>query len=538
MNNRETVCFNAKMIPVKPLNNELSLCKCYVMALGKNRNHSYISQDVADKATPTIYNIPVVGHVYVDEDGEYHMGGHDITLVRDEQGRAKFKSLCVPFGVVPDNNDIHYEEIIDSNGNKVTYQVANVILWTGRYPELNNAIYNDDIYFGQSMEINVNATEPLSEDRKYTQINDYSYSALCLLGKSDDPDFNVEPCFPDSRVEPYKFSIDTETFGKLMNEFKAEVGTCFRAINFEKGGDSRMTSEVYNSVLAEYDLNEEDIKFETENMTEEQFRAKLDEMKADNADEPIQTADFEQSDEVNKEDETEADAVPQALSQTDDNTEDEENTQKSEFAKLGETYIAKINALGLALSNMNVADYDGGVFIYYYLNDVDEDYVYFNEHKYAVGQPEESKNYKAKYVYDGNVASIENYFEEITQVWLTNEELEKLDQQKAEYQELKSFRDERLENDRIEEYNAVISEFSDLNSNEEFAKIVEDKMSFETADALREKCFAVRGKTMVIAPVTKNKEMKFSIQPVDDTENEPYGGLFKKYPPKSLACKK
>ena len=35
MTKRYTVEFNAKVTPVKPLNDEFTLCKCYVMALDK-----------------------------------------------------------------------------------------------------------------------------------------------------------------------------------------------------------------------------------------------------------------------------------------------------------------------------------------------------------------------------------------------------------------------------------------------------------------------------------------------------------------------
>ena len=44
MTKRYTVEFNAKVTPVKPLNDEFTLCKCYVMALDKNRNLSFIGK--------------------------------------------------------------------------------------------------------------------------------------------------------------------------------------------------------------------------------------------------------------------------------------------------------------------------------------------------------------------------------------------------------------------------------------------------------------------------------------------------------------
>ena len=222
---RESVKFNAKITPVKPLNDEMTLCKCYVMAVGKNRNYSCISKEAVEDALPTIYNIPVVGHMYVGEDGEYHMGGHDFEVARDENNKLIFKSVCVPYGVVPENNDMHFETIIDSMGNEATYLVSNVVLWTGRYPDLFKAVYDENLYFGQSMEIDIKSSEALKDDGRYVDIKEFAFSALCLLGKSKDKEYHVEPCFPDSRIEPYQFSVDSE-FVKLMEEFKEEMKKC------------------------------------------------------------------------------------------------------------------------------------------------------------------------------------------------------------------------------------------------------------------------------------------------------------------------
>ena len=144
MAKRYTVEFNAKVTPVKPLNDEFTLCKCYVMALNKNRNLSFISKDAADAALPTLFNIPVIGHLYVDDEGKYHMGGHDMTIVQNADGQFEFKSICVPYGVVPQQDNIHYEDIQEPNGDIHTYIVSDVILWTGRFPELHEAVYSEE----------------------------------------------------------------------------------------------------------------------------------------------------------------------------------------------------------------------------------------------------------------------------------------------------------------------------------------------------------------------------------------------------------
>lgn len=551
MNQREILGFNAKITPIKPLNEEMTLCKCYVMALGKNRNYSHITQEAVDDALPTIYNIPVVGHVYVDDDGEYHMGGHDMTIVKDSDGRLKFKSLCVPFGVVPQQDNIHYEEIIDSNGNKSIYQVADIILWTGRYPDLYKAVYDDDIYFGQSMEINVKAYEPLADDSKYTDIKKFAYSALCLLGKSDDPEYHVEPCFPASRVEPYHFSFDDSTFDEMMQEFKAELSECFSAINIEKGGEERVTTEVLNSVSSECSLDNEDKDFElTEEIAEDELRENLtksDEVaqfssEDENGEDDIPSNDEEKDEEIDQDDtqvpdEDVQEENEQDVEETVEQPQEEQaslETENEEFSAVDNSmsYCEKLDALCNAANA--ISQHANDMMISYWVCDCDDTYAYLTEFKYENGVSGERKC-RVGYKIENGVAEFVGEFETVYSRYLTELEIAELEKLKADYEELKSFQEKRLEDDRIKEYDDVVSEFSDLADNEEFSLVVKDKMSFETAEALREKCFAIRGRATVVS-TTKKPEMKIAID-FAETKPEVYGGFFSKYPPKKVEIK-
>lgn len=552
MNQRETLGFNAKITPVRPLNDEMTLCKCYVLALGKNRNYSHISKDAVEAALPTIYNIPVVGHVYVGEDGEYHMGGHDMTIARNEEGKLEFRSLCVPFGVVPEQDNIHYETIIDSYGNEVIYQVADIILWTGRYPDLYKAIYDDDIYFGQSMEINVKAYEPLDDDASYTNIKKFTYSALCLLGKSDDPEYHVEPCFPDSRVEPYHFSVDDSKFNEMMTEFKKELSECFQTINTNKGGKERLTIEVLNSVLAEFGLAKEDLNFEvTEEMTEEELRENLAKAKPQNKEKPVEEEPVIEPEEETKADEVQEDIVdevpaeePNEVSQPNVDEEPVEEvetpvenqdqtpseTEKKSPITFASTYLDKILAITTACDGLQKCEDE--MCIMYSFTDCDDKYAYLKEYAYDHGT-ESQRFVRVEYAMNDDKVEFVGEFVTVKNVFLTLEEVEDLERKRAEYDELKKFHDERIESDRIKEYDAIVSEFPDLANNEEFSKLVEDKLSFESAEALREKCFAIRGKTMAV----KSAEKPATRIPIDFSKKnsaEPvYGGFFSKYPPRS-----
>lgn len=204
----------------KQINDEFSLFKCWVAGIGKNRNMSYISEETMNKALPTLSYSPVVGHLIQGNDGKYRLGSHDVTI---DAETWELVPLTTPIGVVMENSFSY--ETVNEYGTDVEYLTASLILWTGRYPELFDCKYSDDIFCAQSMEIVVDQFRPLEEDSNYTEILDFKFSALCLLGKSDDKELNNEPCFISSRLEPINFNADE--FAIKLNELKEEIHKCF-----------------------------------------------------------------------------------------------------------------------------------------------------------------------------------------------------------------------------------------------------------------------------------------------------------------------
>ena len=233
----------------KVINKEFTLFKCWVAGVGKNRNMSYISKDRMTAALPTLSYAPVVAHLIKNEDGSYRLGSHDMEF---DSETWEFKPLTVPVGVVVDNS-FEYETIVEY-GEEVEYVTASLILWTGRYPELFDCQYNDEIFCAESMELLVNQHRILEEDSNYVELLDFSFSALCLLGKSDDPKLNNEPCFISSRLEPINFS--SNDFVAKFNELKEAVKECF---------DTEEEGEVN---VAENTINVEEQEFEEVNAEE------------------------------------------------------------------------------------------------------------------------------------------------------------------------------------------------------------------------------------------------------------------------------
>ena len=273
--------FKAKVTPIEKINDEFTLCKCYVQGVGKNRNFSYMSKENIQRCLPTLSYAPVVGHLIdkLDEDGnptgEKYMGGHDYYIDDD----WNLKSACVPYGVVKaDSFDFEtvkeYEDEIETE-----YLTAEVVLWTGRYSELMEAIYSDDFYFNQSMEINVSEFRPYEEDSNYTELTDFTYSALCLLGKADDktsPE-HTEPCFVESKVIPVQYSLEREEFSKVMGELKNELAFYFNKDNTEGKEDEVVENEKEEVIETVEEVNEESTEEVVENTTEETPDAEVNE---------------------------------------------------------------------------------------------------------------------------------------------------------------------------------------------------------------------------------------------------------------------
>ena len=273
--------FKAKVTPIEKINDEFTLCKCYVQGVGKNRNFSYMSKENIQRCLPTLSYAPVVGHLIdkLDEDGnptgEKYMGGHDYYIDDD----WNLKSACVPYGVVKaDSFDFEtvkeYEDEIETE-----YLTAEVVLWTGRYPELMEAIYSDDFYFNQSMEINVSEFRPYEEDSNYTELTDFTYSALCLLGKADDktsPE-HTEPCFVESKVIPVQYSLEREEFSKVMGELKNELAFYFNKDKIDGKEDEVVENEKEEVIETVEEVNEESTEEVVENTTEETPDAEVNE---------------------------------------------------------------------------------------------------------------------------------------------------------------------------------------------------------------------------------------------------------------------
>ncbi len=498
-----------KFSSFEKINENFLKAKCYVMALGKNVNRSYFEKENVDKAYHTLAYVPVIGHLMVDENGVYHLGGHDYKIDLND---FKLKSQCVPFGVALPSESPLYEDVTNDDGTTSTYLTCEVILWIGRYPELAESFYDESVFTGQSMEIFYSKYEPLKDDPVYTNIIDFSFDALCMLQKSDDEKFNVEPCFPKASIVPITYSIDKQEFSSLMNELKKELNLYFNKDNSDKGGkilDKKL------EILQKFNKTIEDLDFSVDEMSEEELSAKMEELFGEKKNEPI------------------------------------------EFSA---TYKQKRQALSNALDPIIVKDADGNYVeeTYFYIEDFSDEYV-FVERDHWTASDYDCKYGRYSYTFDEATltATLTSDFEEMVKVWLTLEEKAKLDEERAnyetkyetlekefsdykaehsyfnaEFEELKSYKESKEIEERQNAEEELFAKYKEtIGETEEFKSLMEKSAEF-SLDELRKECLCIVGMYSMTnktpEPNNTQDSLKFSVEK-PETEDEPYGGLIKHY---------
>ena len=486
----------ARIKPIEKVNDEFALCKVYVQSVGKNRNYSFMSKENIQKALPTLNYAPVVGHLIpkYDDNGNvvgHYMGSHDYEITPE----MELKAITVPYGVVIEDS-FNFEDV-EEFGRKESYLTANCYIWLGRYPELADAIYDDNTWFNQSMEISVDEFRPLEEDSNYTELLSWTYSALCLLGLSDDPscpDANTEPAFISAQVHPVNYSLDKAEFAKTMNELKEKLNSALK-----EGGksDLKFSEEARDAILTEFKITINDIDFEiTEDMTEEDFRKVVEEKFGSNK-------------------------------QVVDNAKPDDTT------KFSATYEQKREAIQNALDPAITRDENGEVVssVSYWICDFDDKYAYVNKYTYTDSDRQE-ENGRLAYSFDETTvtATISGNFEKMIVKWLTVAENQQVEDSRKEFESLKEFKRTRLEADHKVAVDEVLSDFEDIAETDEYKKLSESVYSIQDLNEIKTKCYAIRG---MYAPV-KSEKKEFSKKNIKvefehpQTSTNRYGDLFSK----------
>ena len=282
---------NLQPLDINPL---MSSCDIKVLYIGQNRNHSYITKEVATNMAKTLRGAPIVGY-YKEEKGDF--ADHGEKIIIDDEG-IKFQCMTVPYGFVSPDAKVWFQTFndIDDFGNEVKreYLVTTGYLWTGQYEECKKALDGRP----HSMELDNDSLEGKwstdnSTGMDFFIVNDATFSKLCILG--DD----VEPCFEGSSI-----TSPATTFSKVDNNFKHTLFSMMEDLKFAlKGGNEQ--------VIQEDTMVEQTIEDNTENLdsSNESIVNKNDSSIEEPTAEPVESpeTEFENKDEKDKDEQNKDD---------------------------------------------------------------------------------------------------------------------------------------------------------------------------------------------------------------------------------------
>ena len=385
---------NLQPLDINPL---MSSCEIKVLYIGGNRNHSYITKEVASDMAKTLRGAPIVGY-YKEEKEDF--GDHGDRMIWDDEG-IKFECLTKPYGFVAPDAKVWFQkfEEQDDFGNSITreYLMTTGYLWTGQFEECKSAVTTEGK--GQSMELDSETLDGhWSTDTKtgmdFFIINDAIFSKLCILG--DD----VEPCFEGAKVTAPDIST---SFSKVDDGFKKTLYSMMQELKFALEGGKDMNNdnpEIVNEVLENNDSVEvaEEKTEETPVLVEEENKEIIEENTEENNEEN-QNSEVELPEDsfTKEEDKEEEDDSKQNDAQDEEKEEDEDDEDKkkeysveeleTELSELQEKYSAlekDYQALVEFKKEIDDEKKDALINSFYMLSDEDKQEVVENKEKYSL----------------------------------------------------------------------------------------------------------------------------------------------------------
>lgn len=241
---------NLQPLDINPL---MSSCEIKVLYLGENRNHSYITKEVAAEMAKTLRGAPIVGY-YKEEKEDF--ADHGERVILDDEG-VKFECLTKPYGFVAPDAKVWFQKFEDTDdfGNTIEreYLMTTGYLWTEQYEECKVAIEEGRPH---SMELDEKTLDGHWSTNNKTGmdffiINDAIFSKLCILGE------DVEPCFEGSSVTAPQVS---SSFSLVSDEFKSTLFTMMQELKFALEGGQRMEEEKVEEIVPTTDFSEPELE--------------------------------------------------------------------------------------------------------------------------------------------------------------------------------------------------------------------------------------------------------------------------------------
>lgn len=441
-----------------------------------NVNGSNIDKSVMEAALPSFSNRPILGYLHKviteeNPEGQWEFYSHN--MHEDENGEIVYDEY--PIGIIPES--CNAQLIYDEEKEKTYCEVDGYI-----FEEYSRAaeVLEREGECSVSVELSI---RELSYDakQKFLNIEDFWFSGITILGKTPDGE-EVKPGMQGSNIKLADFKAKNNSMfahyelkiNGLQERLNKLESTCFSieehtsALLSQKEGGDNDNMNKFEELLAKYNKTIEDIIFEYSDMSDEELEAKFAELFDDDPE------DQENEGLSNGENDGEGNSDPE--NNPDNNTDN--------FEKLVRTYEISHEDLRYALYNL-LAPYEDSDDDYYYISNVYDSYFVYEGWC-------TDKIYRQGYTKDGDNVSFEGERTELFRELLTASEKAELESMRANYAELKSFKEEFEKHElhskkeeilNSEKYSVLSQKDEDGKfKNEAYAKLVSEMDNYSLAD--------------------------------------------------------
>ena len=463
---------------------------------GESPNKTYFTKETMQEANKSLEYIPLLAHVYMDENGKPVLGAHDMHIEEDKLNEGESRVIYdeIPIGVVPSLADNHCT-IEEHDGRNYTF--VDCYLWRD-YANYAEQLVEDAENVKLSMEIDFHE-DSLSYDAANERYNiaSYRYRGITLLNEK----FGTG--MKDALATTANFSANDDIKSKMI-VLMEELQKCLREYDknnsSEEGGKVDMENEEVVETVVEEPV--------VETMTEEQ--EVIEETQVEEAQvEEIMTEEHAAEEEVPTEEVTESEEFVESIPED-----------------LVCTFRISHDDTRYALQNLLNSICSENQFLY--IESVYDDYFYYAD--YFTGDA-----YKQAYKVRKDVVSFSGDPERVYREFVTQAEKDELENMRKNYAELKAFKEDVEAKELKAQKDAVFArvEYECLSENIDFRKLVEDEELYSVdeivtkADLILAAHVKANGTFSAKVEENKPKTIGFNFNAKESKKN-PYGNLFNK----------
>ena len=543
--------------------------KIRIFHTGLNRNGSFVSEEAAREAMPTIKNRPVLAAIHQLDNGEWDFEGHNFEVITNEDGEEEIVYIEKQVGSFDESEPFfEYDEELDK-----TYICSYAYISEGysKAPEIIRRKQGTKNSVELSIdELSFNAKE------NYLSLDKFYIAASTLLGSKKDGR-EIGEGMLGSRADIADFSEQNnasqyDVNKELLDEIKKlnETLTHFNinqaensaSENSKEGGNEKVK---LNELLEKYGKTVDDITFEYENLSDEELEAKFAELfeeddtdgeGEDNQDNQNPASDGDEgegSDDSSTSDVEVENQDGEGDTSGDDNV-DNENNEEDDTNLNPEVIVVnesvKPEKYSITMSNGTIKEFALTLdeitnALYMLVNDTygESDDTYYSVYVYEdntviMRDWWNNKAFRQSFKREEDNFSLVGDRVEVYSVWVTKEEETALEEMKANYSSI-SEKLSKYENAEIKAQKEEIlsdSAYAEFAESDEF-KAITKEMDSLTVDELRTRCelaFAklVRTKGTFAfkeEPKETKKKNKIGINAnfEKSDDNEPYGDYFR-----------